>query len=64
MHLQTNRIVQLNETGARIWELLCAGATTETIAAALIEEFHVDDPTARAGIDGLVAQLRDEALIE
>jgi hypothetical protein len=57
--LGTNRIFELNETGTRIWELLCEGLDAEGIVHQLIEEFDVDEPRAVDEVRGLIRQLRD-----
>jgi hypothetical protein len=61
VHLATNRIFELNETGARIWELLGEGcpALADTISA----EFGIDRSVAAEAVDRLVGQLRAEGLL-
>ena len=61
VHLATNSIFELNETGARIWELLTQGCTTpaDTISA----EFGVDRSVAADAVDRLVQQLQAAGLV-
>ncbi|HUR73956.1 MAG TPA: PqqD family protein [Sporichthya sp.] len=42
IHLQTNDIFDLNETSARLWELLGEHGDVEQILTVLAEEFDVD----------------------
>ena len=43
LHPQTERLVSLNGSGARIWELLCQGASREGIPLQLAEELRKRD---------------------
>jgi hypothetical protein len=61
VHLPSNRIFELNDTGARIWELISEGR--DDVAAALSEEFSVDPAAATEAVDRLVAELRAEGLL-
>lgn len=64
VHLPSNRIFELNSTGARIWELLCAGTSILGIREQLIAEFDVTPAQAAAETDDLVGRLRDEGLLQ
>jgi hypothetical protein len=64
VHLKTQDIFQLNETGTRIWQLLSAGESVDSIVTALVEEFHVEIATARHETLALLAELFDRGLIE
>jgi hypothetical protein len=61
VHLATNGIFELNETGARIWELLTEGCPTpaDTISA----EFGIDRSIAMDAIDRLMQQLQAAGLV-
>jgi hypothetical protein len=63
VHLASNRIFELNATGARTWELLAAGGTLATITAGLAEEFAADVTEIRRDVEGLVAALEREAFV-
>ncbi len=54
----------LNPTGARIWELLQKPTRVRDIHAAIVEEFEVDEDTAREDLLALLGQLREAGLIE
>ena len=63
VHLQTNRIFELNETAARVWELLGAGVPQTDLASRLIDEFDVDPETAAAEVTVLLDMLAREGLL-
>ena len=61
IRLNTNRIYELNTTGARIWELLSGGATKQQVVDALRIEF--DDEGIGAAVDELLQMLHSEGLV-
>ncbi len=63
VHLETNRIHELNRTGARFWELLQDEPDIEQIEERLVEEFDVSRAELRAEIDRLIAELEAERLV-
>jgi hypothetical protein len=63
VHIATNRIFELNETGARVWELLGQGLDADRIARHLIDEFDVDDVRAADELKDLLMQLQAEGLL-
>ena len=63
VHLKTNQIFALNETGARFWELLSAGATRAEIEAAMMAEFEVEPHALATEIDSLLAALAREDIV-
>lgn len=63
VHLGTDEIYALNETGARFWELLAAGSDRSTIRARLLEEFTVEPSELDAEIDALVTELSKAGLV-
>lgn len=64
VHLGTNEIFEVNETGARIWELLGEGHPIDTIASTLASEFEIDASTAQTECRQLVDELLSRKLIE
>ena len=64
VHMATNRIFALNETGARVWELLESGRDTITIRETLEREFAVDPQQLEREMQDLVAALAAEGLVE
>lgn len=63
VHLETNRIFELNSTAARIFELLRAGHGRPEIEARLLEEFDVAPESAAQAFDRLVETLRGGGLL-
>ena len=64
VHLQTNRIYELNATGFRIWELAGDGCALSKIADALGREFDGDAGLIRGELRSLIDDLTREGLIE
>jgi len=64
VHLQTNRIYSLNQTGARVWSLLTDGHDRESIVALLAGEFDVSSGTLTHEVEALLTSLREERLVE
>jgi coenzyme PQQ synthesis protein D (PqqD) len=63
VHLGTDRIYALNETGARFWELLAAGGDRAAISVQLLDEFAVEPAKLDAEIEALVADLARAGLV-
>ena len=55
IRMRTSRIYQLNETGARIWELLEQDASRDAVLDALLNEFDVSREDAASALDDLIA---------
>lgn len=63
VHLPTNRIFELNETGIRVWELLGAAETVDGIVGQLVREFDVDPDRAAREVTELLDRFRDEGFV-
>lgn len=63
VHLGSNRIVELNDIGATIWELLSVGMDEREIAERLTAEYDVQLEQAIAETEQLVAQLLTAGLL-
>jgi Coenzyme PQQ synthesis protein D (PqqD) len=64
IHLGTNRIYELNATGARIWELLAEGRSVEEIEEALSTEFEAGSVDVAAEVERLIELVRTEKLVD
>jgi len=64
VHLQTNRIYELNATGSRIWELVESGASDSEVFQRLSDEFAVSTEVAQLDFNALLADLEREGLVE
>jgi hypothetical protein len=62
--LGSNRIYELNDTGARIWELTADGATVEGLVDRLEREFEVDRAQLASEVALIVNDLVREGLFE
>lgn len=63
LNLQTKRYFSLNETGTRIWEMVQQTAGEDAIVEALLEEYEVDETTARSEVRRILDELIDAQLI-
>jgi hypothetical protein len=61
--LESNRIFELNRTGARFWELLQSETDRRRIEEQLLEEFAVTEEELSAEVDRLIKSLDDEELV-
>ena len=64
IHMKTNRILELNRTGSRLWELLCEGHDRTEIQRRMLQEFNVPEAQLASEVERLLAALRTELLIE
>ena len=62
VRLQTNRIYELNATGARIWELMKDQRTRADIIDTLAREFDAGREAIATAVDELLTSLRAEGL--
>jgi hypothetical protein len=64
VHLGTSEIFELNDTGARIWELLRDGHSLVEIVEALASEFDVSSATATAECETMITSLTARQLLQ
>jgi PqqD family protein of HPr-rel-A system len=53
----------LNDTAARIWELLASPHSLDELAATLAEEYDAPAGELRAGVEEVIAGFRDKGLL-
>ena len=63
IHLKTNRVFELNATGARLWELISAGSDAGEIREIMLNEFDVTPSALTDAIASLTKLLASEELI-
>jgi hypothetical protein len=63
VHLETNRIYELNRTAASLWDLLGPGLTQAELEQRLALEFDVEPEQLAHEIEELLRQLASEQLI-
>ena len=64
VHLQTDRIFELNRTAARLWELISDGCDLPEIQSRLLQEFDVTESQLAGEIQALLASLEKEQFLE
>jgi hypothetical protein len=63
VHLKTERMHVLNSTGARLWDLLCAGRDWSDIRGVMMREFDVTPDQLDGETEDLLRSLKEEQLI-
>ena len=61
--MKTNRIYELNRTGARFWELLSAGHDRDEIRRLMVGEFDVAEADLDREIEAMLASWKDKGLL-
>ena len=64
LSLKTEEYYTLDETGTRMWQLLAEHGDPELVIAQVLEEFEVDEATARRDLAHLIGELREEGLLD
>ena len=60
---RTREVHLLNETAARIWELLASPRSLDQLTATLADEYDAPDDEVRAAVEETLATLRDKGLL-
>jgi hypothetical protein len=63
VHIPTNRIFELNETGSRVWEMIGESLNPDQIVQRLADEFDVEEAQAADEVNELLTRLRNEDLL-
>ncbi len=63
LDLTTGTYFGLDEVGTRVWQLLEQHGSNDAVVAALLEEYAVDEPRARADVDRLILELSEKGLV-
>jgi hypothetical protein len=63
VHLETNRIYELNATAAFLWDALAAGSTRAELEQRMALEFDVEPQQLAREIDEMLRRLASERLI-
>lgn len=59
-----NGVINLNQTGAFLWKILQDGAEKEDLVKALLNEYEVDEQTAKKDVDLFIGRLEQANLIK
>ena len=62
--LDLNMMITLNDTGTFLWERLRSETDENTLAAALLAEYDVDEATAKKRVAAFVKQLNENGFLE
>lgn len=62
--LTFNGLISVNEVGAFLWKLLQEDATFDELAKRVLEEYDVDDDTAREDIQDFIDRLAEAKILE
>lgn len=57
-------MIRLNDTGKFLWDALVSGADEDQLVAKVLDEYEIDEPTARADVKAFVAKLEGVGAIE
>lgn len=57
------KVFELNQTGARMIELIAAGNATDKVLATLFDEFDVDRAVMQEEVSALIQSLLDRGLV-
>lgn len=63
LDVKRSHYLNLNPTGCVLWLLLAKGATKRQLVDKLVEEFDVDESTARDDVEAFVASCRENGLL-
>lgn len=61
--LNINAMITLNETGAFLWRLLEQETTEEVLTAAIVQEYGVDEETAKSAVCNFVEKLKENEFL-
>lgn len=64
MSLDFNGIINLNETGAFLFELLQKGAEKQDLLDKLLEEYEVTPEKAESDLDDFIQKVKDADILE
>lgn len=59
-----NGVINLNETGAFLWENLAKGSDAEGLISALLNEYEVDEEIAKRDVETFINKLTEAGLVE
>jgi hypothetical protein len=63
VHLETNKIYELNATAARAFELMRQGADRAALERALLDEYAVEPARVAESVDRLLAELAAAGIV-
>ena len=64
MNKSFNGMIRLNETGKFLWDALSKGAEEDDLVSKILEEYEIDEATARADVKAFVEKLKGVGALE
>ncbi len=61
--LDFNRLITLNSTGVFLWKMLAEGTVEEALLAAVLDEYEIDEATAKTDIPEFIDKLKGADLL-
>lgn len=61
--LDMNMMITLNGTGAFLWQRLAEETDEAALTAALLEEYDVDEATAKTAVAGFIRKLNEHGFL-
>ncbi len=61
--LDFNGLITLNSTGAFLWKILAKGTGVEELLTAMLDEYEIDEATAKKDITEFIDKLKGADLI-
>ena len=61
--LDLNMMITLNDTGAFLWDKLQNDCDEAALVSALLNEYDVDEATARASVEAFIRKLNDNGFL-
>lgn len=62
--MELNMMITLNETGKFLWQRLEQETDEDALVAALLEEYNVDEATARTHVAAFTAKLKQHGFLD
>lgn len=59
-----NGMINLNDSGAFLWKKLESSTTEDELLQAIIQEYEIDENTAKRDIDLFISALRNAEILE
>ena len=59
-----NGLINLNSTGAFLWKILEKGAEEEDLVKALLDEYEIDEETAKNDVSLFVKKIKEAKLVK
>ncbi len=56
-------LISLNETGAFLWKILEDGADYDTLLSKFLDEYDIDEETAKRDLDAFIKRALDEGFL-